>query len=180
MKGLHFFLFWGLICPTISYRSQPLLKTCMSRLQYQKKSNDLVETELQLIVDPVSNNDVNKMLEEMSLPDKYYLLLQSYGSKIMESSKRDSALFDKMDSLFDSMLQKSIAPDDRSAQYLLDSAALFGRVEVMTRALRLTKAGEHGSLVFLCRSFLYMYMHHFIIMYRRTQQSFWCYQRTAY
>ncbi|RYG99794.1 hypothetical protein EON65_49950 [archaeon] len=76
------------------------------------------------------------------MPEKCYLLLQSYGSKIMDRAKRDSVFFGKMRSLFDSMLQSSIAPDDRSAQYLLDSAAPFRRVEVMAGALRLIKAGK--------------------------------------
>eukprot|EP01031_Cornospumella_fuschlensis_P031596 gene31596-38184_t len=145
MTALRIIIFCGFIWPAIGYRYQPWSKITTTRLKYEKKSNDLVETELQLIVDPVSNTDVNKMLEEMSMPEKYYLLLQSYGGKIMEGAKKDSALFDKMEALFDSMLQKSIAPDDKSAQYLLDSAALFGRVEVMTKALRLTKKGGRSK-----------------------------------
>jgi hypothetical protein len=110
-------------------------------LWYKKQSNDLVETELAQIVTPSIGEDVNKLLEDMSLQDKYSLLLQSYGGKVLESTQKDDSLFVKMEDLFSSMIKKALYPDDRSTQFFLDAASSYCNIDTMSRALRLTKAG---------------------------------------
>lgn len=122
-----------------------------SPLHYKKATtsgssgeNELVNVELQRYVEPINGTDISQLIEEMSLQEKYSLLLQSYGNKVLESGgrRKDSSLFQKIEGLYDSMAQKAIRPDDKSTQSLYDAASAFCDIEIMSRAMKLARLGE--------------------------------------
>jgi hypothetical protein len=93
--------------------------------------------------------ELNTLLEKMPLNEKYSLLLQSYATNILESKAKDLQLFDKMEALYNEMVRKAIAPDVKGSTSFLDAAAAFCRVDKITTALRLMKAGDKCKMSFL-------------------------------
>eukprot|EP01039_Chlorochromonas_danica_P002026 gene2025-2209_t len=116
-----------------------------SPLHYKKTTteSELVNVELQRYVEPINGTDISQLIEEMSLQEKYSLLLQSYGNKVLESGgrRKDSNLFQKIEGLYDNMVQKAIQPDDKSTQSLYDAASAFCDIEIMSRAMKLARLG---------------------------------------
>lgn len=117
-------------------------------LHFSKLPSDSTESNLLEVVNssPASPSiaqsaEVNEILQNMPTADKYSLLLQSYGSKLMEENYQDDGMMRKMESLFFEMIASKISPEERSARYFLDAAASFCSVERVTQALKLLKAG---------------------------------------
>lgn len=110
-----------------------------SRLYFQSKEggND-DHSDLTLIN---SNKDINQLISDLPMTDKYQLLLQSYSSKILYNSSKDASVLQNMEDLFAEMLSKSISPDDKTVQSFVDCAASFCNVQKITSALKLLKQG---------------------------------------
>ena len=87
---------------------------------------------------------LNNLLENMPLPEKYALLLQSYATNIMDSTNRTAEAMNTMETLFTEMLGKSILPSEKSSKLLIDAASTFCNSIKLGKSLQLSKAG--GSL----------------------------------
>jgi len=86
-------------------------------------------------------------MDSMPLAEKYTLLLQSYSTSILErrlQADKRIDLFQNMESLYNEMIQQSIAPEPMAAQAMIDASSKFGNVAVMSKAARLIRAG--GSM----------------------------------
>ena len=87
---------------------------------------------------------LNNLLENMPLPEKYALLLQSYATNIMDSTNRTVEAMNTMETLFTEMLGKSILPSEKSSKLLIDAASTFCNSIKLGKSLQLSKAA--GSL----------------------------------
>lgn len=113
---------------------------------YKPKSDDLEEYAMQEI-SKSATNEVDVLLEKMPLSDKYSLLLQSYGSRLLDTGSRDNALMEKMDTLLLEMMKKSLSPDDKSIEYFISAAASFCNVQRISQTIKLLKRGNNSGLL---------------------------------
>jgi len=94
-----------------------------------------------------TDNELKTLMDSMPLAEKYTLLLQSYSTSILErrlQADKRIDLFQNMESLYNEMIQQSIAPEPMAAQAMIDASSKFGNVAVMSKAARLIRAG--GSM----------------------------------
>jgi len=118
-----------------------LLKLNLEKTQGETvESNDIAKL---YRISTSTETELNSLLDKMPINEKYSILLQSYATKILESNKKDASLLDKMESLYNEMIQKRISPEGKGSSGFLDAAASFCSVDKLSRALRLMKAGSH-------------------------------------
>ena len=92
-----------------------------------------------------TDNELKTLMDSMPLAEKYTLLLQSYSTSILErrlQADKRIDLFQNMESLYNEMIQQSIAPEPMAAQAMIDASSKFGNVAVMSKAARLIRAGQ--------------------------------------
>lgn len=92
-----------------------------------------------------TDNELKTLMDSMPLAEKYTLLLQSYSTSILErrlQADKRIDLFQSMESLYNEMIQQSIAPEPMAAQAMIDASSKFGNVAVMSKAARLIRAGQ--------------------------------------
>jgi hypothetical protein len=119
----------------LSFRSLNYKKNVQEELENNNTAN-------KNIVKKVSDSELNKMLDSLPIDEKYSLLLQSYANKILGEKNLDLELISKMESLYYEMLQKFIQPDIKGSQLLIDASSAFCNIEIITKTLRLLKAGK--------------------------------------
>ncbi len=97
----------------------------------------------------IDTSEVDKIISSLPIADKYALLIQSYAGKILESSantadgeKNDRDLLKKIELLYSEMILRSISPEKKSIQYIIDSSSSFGNVELFSKTLKLLKKGK--------------------------------------
>lgn len=95
-----------------------------------------------------TDNELKTLMDSMPLKEKYTLLLQSYSTSILErrlQADKRIDLLQNMESLYNEMIQQSIAPEPMAAQAMIDASSKFGNVAVMSKAARLIRAGKVSS-----------------------------------
>jgi hypothetical protein len=125
-----------------------------SSLLYYKPvlpSADKIDIQLQNNNDPIKA-DIDDLIQEMPIAEKYTLLLQSYTNQILENSK-DMALWNKLQDVCTSMLQKNILPTDKSVQNVLDAASAYCRIDIMSQALNILRKGVLAEYLYTRRCY---------------------------
>lgn len=95
-----------------------------------------------------TDNELKTLMDSMPLKEKYTLLLQSYSNSILErrlQADKRIDLLQNMESLYNEMIQQSIAPEPMAAQAMIDASSKFGNAAVMSKAARLIRAGKVSS-----------------------------------
>lgn len=97
----------------------------------------------------VNTTEVDKIISNLPIGDKYALLIQSYAGKILESASSNSAsekvdrdLLKKIEVLYSEMILRSITPEKKSIQNIIDASSTFCNVETFSKSLKLLKKGK--------------------------------------
>ena len=91
-----------------------------------------------------TESELNTLIKKMPTNEKYSLLLQSYGRKILDTKNKDessSNLLDKMEFLYLEMIQQSIKPEEKSIMNIIDASASFCNVDRISRTIKILKTG---------------------------------------
>lgn len=86
-------------------------------------------------------SELDKALSTLSDPQKYELLIQSYGNSLLESNSRKDTSLEAMQSLYREMLLQSQVPSTRATGMLLNAAASFCSPSTLSDSLRLCISG---------------------------------------
>jgi hypothetical protein len=113
-----------------------------STLKLFSSKNAKDATALQTIGNLQPTVNIDDLLQSMPVSEKYELLLQSYGSKLLEEKFQDSELMNKMDTLMQEMVDKSIAPEDNSVKFYMDAVSSFCNLQRLTTAIETLRLGE--------------------------------------
>lgn len=113
----------------------------MSRL-YLIEDDAKSPSYLQIIKSEPQFSEINRLLENMSLEEKYSIILQSYSSKVTsEGNTKDENVMNQMETLYMEMIANRISPDDKCTEKILNAAASFCNLQRITKAIRLLKKG---------------------------------------
>jgi len=102
-------------------------------------SRPLVPSELSKLSSS-SGSGLNDIIDSLSDTEKYTFLIQSLATKILENSNSPSEeSMKKISTLYSEMISKSVKPDGKTAQYLLDASATFCDCDLLGNSLRSIK-----------------------------------------
>ena len=87
-----------------------------------------------------ASSELNKVMSSLNEAQKYELVLQSYGTSILEESYRNQSSLNSMNTLFQEMIEKRVNPSRRSASILINAVASFRSCEQLGESMRLLVA----------------------------------------
>ena len=93
-----------------------------------------------------NDSALSSMLQKLPDKEKYDLLIQSISSEIMEGSvAANISDFDRIESLYEEMVAKSIQPSPRSSVQLMNAACSYCDCEMIGRAFRIIRRTGGGK-----------------------------------
>lgn len=127
-----------------------LIKTVKNRIVLRVNNankESLPTMPFQDVLSNLQSSELNKAMESLSEPQRYELLLQSYGTSILDAaggaSKKslNSSSLLSMQTLFQEMIVKRVKPSKRSTSYLLNAAAAFCSCASLAESIQLCISG---------------------------------------
>lgn len=91
-----------------------------------------------------STPELNALLNNMPLADKYSILIESYAKDLSQSFPKKSENFALIESLYSEMIEKSIAPTEKATFSFLNAASLFCNPAQLGQSIQLIKSGTYS------------------------------------
>ena len=93
------------------------------------------------LAEPIdASSELNRVMGSLNEAQKYELVLQSYGTSLLEEGGRNNSALNSMNTLVREMVEKRVNPSRRSASILINAVSSFKSCEQLGESMRLLVA----------------------------------------